>query len=147
MRRFLPPVTGSTPLLGMISPNYRLFLLGASSVLLLAIWLFFTKTRAGVVVRAAVQDAEMLERGVVSLWPCLLFAVLVVGLYALVVSYFSTARRGIYFALLTLIFAEVVYTFFRYTQTFGGSDGIQGLPAPSLAPGFAIDTPLRNYYL
>jgi branched-chain amino acid transport system permease protein len=95
----------------------------------------------------AYASAILLERGVVSLWVCLLAAVLVVGLYALVVSYFSTARRGIYFALLTLIFAEVVYTFFRYTQTFGGSDGIQGVPAPQLAPGFAIDTPLRNYYL
>src|SRR3989449_4365627 len=30
MRRILPPVTGSTPLLGMTYPNYRLFLLGAS---------------------------------------------------------------------------------------------------------------------
>jgi branched-chain amino acid transport system permease protein len=95
----------------------------------------------------AYATAILLERGVVSLWVCLLFAVLVVGLYALVVSYFSTARRGIYFALLTLIFAEVVYTFFRYTQTFGGSDGIQGVPAPRLIGDFAIDTPLRNYYL
>jgi branched-chain amino acid transport system permease protein len=95
----------------------------------------------------AYASAILLERGVVSLWVCLLAAVLLVGLYALVVSYFSTARRGIYFALLTLIFAEVVYTFFRYTQTFGGSDGIQGVAAPQLAPGFAIDTPLRNYYL
>ncbi len=95
----------------------------------------------------AYASAVLLERGVVSLWACLLFAVLVVGLYALVVGYFSTARRGIYFALLTLIFAEVVYTFFRYTQTFGGSDGIQGLPPPRLVGGFAIDTPMRNYYL
>ena len=72
----------------------------------------------------------------------------VVGLYALLVSYFATTRRGIYFALLTLIFAEVVYTFFRYTQTFGGSDGIQGLPARrACVPGVALDTPLRNYYL
>jgi len=78
---------------------------------------------------------------------CLAFAVLVVGLYALVVSFFATARRGIYFALLTLIFAEVVYTFFRYTQTFGGSDGIQGVPSPRLLGDFAIETPLRNYYL
>ena len=61
MRRILPPFTGSTPLLGMTYPNYRLFLLAASSFLLLAIWLFFTKTRAGVLVRAAVQDAEMLD--------------------------------------------------------------------------------------
>jgi branched-chain amino acid transport system permease protein len=61
MRRILPPFTGSTPLLGMAYPNYRLFLLAAASVLLLAIWLFFTRTRAGIVVRAAVQDAEMLD--------------------------------------------------------------------------------------
>lgn len=61
MRRILPPVTGSTPLLGMTYPNYRLFLLAASSLLLLAIWLFFTRTRAGILVRAAVQDAEMLD--------------------------------------------------------------------------------------
>jgi len=95
----------------------------------------------------AYSTAVLLERGVLSLWLCLGAAVLVVGAYALTVSYFATARRGIYFALLTLIFAEVVYTFFRYTQTFGGSDGIQGLPAPQIFPGVAVDTPARNYYL
>ena len=61
MRRVLPPFTGSTPLLGMTYPNYRLFLLAASSLILFALWLFFTRTRAGVIVRAAVQDAEMLD--------------------------------------------------------------------------------------
>ena len=61
MRRILPPFAGSTPLLGMTYPNYRLFLLAASSAILLALWLFFTRTRAGIVVRAAVQDAEMLD--------------------------------------------------------------------------------------
>jgi branched-chain amino acid transport system permease protein len=95
----------------------------------------------------AYATAVVLERGVLSLWVCLGAAVLVVGVYALVVSYFATARRGIYFALLTLIFAEVVYTFFRYTQTFGGSDGIQGLPDAHVLPGIAIDTPVRKYYL
>jgi branched-chain amino acid transport system permease protein len=95
----------------------------------------------------AYATAVLLERGVLSVWACVAFAVVVVGLYALVVSYFATARRGIYFALLTLIFAEVVYTFFRYTQTFGGSDGIQGLPDAALFPGVLIDTPARKYYL
>jgi branched-chain amino acid transport system permease protein len=95
----------------------------------------------------AYATAILLERGVLSLWACVPFAILVVGVYAVVVSYFATARRGIYFALLTLIFAEVVYTFFRYTQTFGGSDGIQGLPDATLLPGVAIDTPVRKYYL
>jgi branched-chain amino acid transport system permease protein len=95
----------------------------------------------------AYATAVLLERGVLSVWACIGFAIVVVGLYALVVSYFATARRGIYFALLTLIFAEVVYTFFRYTQTFGGSDGIQGLPDAALFPGVLIDTPTRKYYL
>jgi branched-chain amino acid transport system permease protein len=95
----------------------------------------------------AYSTAVLLERGVLSLWPCLGLAVVVVGAYALVVGYFATTRRGIYFALLTLIFAEVVYTFFRYTQAFGGSDGIQGLPAPQVLPGVAVDTPARIYYL
>ncbi len=95
----------------------------------------------------AYATAIVMERGVQSVWVCLGVAILVVGLYALVVSYFATARRGIYFALLTLIFAEVVYTFFRYTQTFGGSDGIQGLPDATLLPGLVIDTPARKYYL
>jgi branched-chain amino acid transport system permease protein len=95
----------------------------------------------------AYATAVLLERHVLSLWACLGFATVVVGLYALVVAYFATSRRGIYFALLTLIFAEVVYTFFRYTQTFGGSDGIQGLPEAMLLPGVPIDTPLKKYYL
>ncbi len=98
----------------------------------------------------AYSTAILLERGVRSLWLCLAAAVVLVGLYALLVSYFATTRRGIYFALLTLIFAEVVYTFFRYTMTFGGSDGIQGLEPPSLFPGVAasaLDSPLKNYYL
>ena len=95
----------------------------------------------------AYATAILLERGIHSVWACVAFAVVVVGLYALVVSYFATARRGIYFALLTLIFAEVVFTFFRYTQTFGGSDGIQGLPDATVLPGVALDTPLRKYYL
>lgn len=95
----------------------------------------------------AYATAVLLERGVLSLWLCLGFAAVVVAAYALTVSYFATARRGIYFALLTLIFAEVVYTFFRYTQTFGGSDGIQGLPPFEVAPGLAVDAPARLYYL
>ena len=95
----------------------------------------------------AYSTAVLLERGMLSLWLCLGFAAVVVVAYALTVSYFATARHGIYFALLTLIFAEVVYTFFRYTQTFGGSDGIQGLPDALLLPGVAIDTPIRKYYL
>ena len=45
----------------MTYPNYRLFLLAMAYLLLVGIWLFFTRARAGILVRAAVQDAEMLD--------------------------------------------------------------------------------------
>ena len=61
MRRIIEPISGGVPLLGMTYPKYRVFLLVTASLLLLAIWLFFTRTRAGILVRAAVQDAEMLD--------------------------------------------------------------------------------------
>ena len=61
MRRIIEPISGGVPLLGMTYPKYRVFLLVTASLLQLAIWLFFTRTRAGILVRAAVQDAEMLD--------------------------------------------------------------------------------------
>ena len=54
-------VQGAVPLLGMIYPRYRLFVLAFSALVMLALWLFFTRTRAGIIVRAAVQDSEMLD--------------------------------------------------------------------------------------
>ncbi len=55
------PFPGVVSLLGMTYPTYRLFVLGFSGLVLGALWLFFTRTRAGLLVRAAVQDPEMLD--------------------------------------------------------------------------------------
>ncbi|HYB73722.1 MAG TPA: branched-chain amino acid ABC transporter permease [Candidatus Sulfotelmatobacter sp.] len=82
-----------------------------------------------------------------SLWVSLLVMAVVVGAYALIVSYFATTRRGIYFALLTLIFAEVVHRIFFYTYAFGASDGIQGLDPVTILPGVPVDTPTKIYYV
>ena len=81
-----------------------------------------------------------------SLWAGLAAMVVVVGIYALIVSYFAITRRGIYFALLTLVFAEVVHRIFFYTYAFGGSDGIQGLDPVTLAPGVPLNAPWKVYY-
>ena len=83
---------------------------------------------------------------ITSLWVALVGMAVVVAAYALVVAYFATTRRGIYFALLTLIFAEVVHRIFFYTYAFGGSDGLQGLEPVTLWPEVRLDTPTKIYY-
>lgn len=52
---------GSVPLLGITYPTYRLMVFAFAILVMMALWLFFTRTRAGIMVRAAVQDSEMLD--------------------------------------------------------------------------------------
>lgn len=42
-------------------PLYRLFLIGATVVLVLALWLFLEKTRYGLIIRAGSRDAEIVR--------------------------------------------------------------------------------------
>ena len=50
---------GSTNLFGTIYPSYRIFLLVLGIVVALLVWLFFARTRAGLVIRAVAQNNEM----------------------------------------------------------------------------------------
>jgi branched-chain amino acid transport system permease protein len=88
--------------------------------------------------------------GVQSLWIGLaagMGAALVAGV---IVGYLCLRRRGIYFAMLTLAFGQMIFFgAFHMSQWTGGDDGLRGIPRlPLELPGIAIalDTPLRLYY-
>jgi len=53
------PIAGASELLGVVLPNYRLFLLGVGSVLIAATWLLVYRTPFGAMVRAAAFDRDM----------------------------------------------------------------------------------------
>jgi branched-chain amino acid transport system permease protein len=57
-----PPIlSGSVPLLGGQYPAYRLFILGVSALLCLAMALVLLRTRIGIIIRSAVSDGEMVS--------------------------------------------------------------------------------------
>lgn len=58
-----PPsaLSGTFQLLGARYPVYSLFVMGAAVVAMLGLWLFFVRTRAGRIVRAAAIDRRMAE--------------------------------------------------------------------------------------
>jgi branched-chain amino acid transport system permease protein len=61
--QFEPPpwLFGATPLpIVRAYPTYRLVLLGTAAVIGLALWVFLTKTRVGMMIRAGVDDRGML---------------------------------------------------------------------------------------
>ncbi len=64
---------------------------------------------------------------------------------ALPIGYLSIRTRGIYFAMVTLAFAEMVfYVVNEWRPVTGGENGLQGIPR--LFPGLDLNNPLVYYY-
>ena len=53
------PITGASEVLGVMFPNYRLFLMMFGALLIFAVWLLIYKTSIGSIVRAATLDRNM----------------------------------------------------------------------------------------
>ncbi|MBY4595986.1 branched-chain amino acid ABC transporter permease [Ottowia caeni] len=60
----------------------------------------------------------------VSLWWTLPVAVLAAGAAALVIGFFVVRTKGIYFIMVTMAFAQMVFFLFFDNRALGGSDGI-----------------------
>jgi branched-chain amino acid transport system permease protein len=61
-----------------------------------------------------------------------LFATACSGLLALVTGLLAIRRQGIYFAMITLAFSQMVFFFYLQTPFTGGEDGIQSVPRGKL---------------
>jgi len=80
-----------------------------------------------------------------------MFAAAVVGaLIAFIIGWVSIRRHGIYFAMLTLAFNEVIYfTIFELKDLTGGDDGLRGVHRPDVGVGplsFSVQEPLSFYF-
>jgi branched-chain amino acid transport system permease protein len=71
---------GSVPILGAVFPIYRLALMAAGCVIAVLLWLFIERTRLGAVVRAGVDDPEMV-RGIGIDLPNVFSAIFALGAY------------------------------------------------------------------
>jgi branched-chain amino acid transport system permease protein len=85
-----------------------------------------------------------------NIWFSLLCALFIGGVTAFILGYMCIKRRGIYFAMLTLAFAQLLYFVgFQWVDLTGGDNGLRNIPAVPLSIfGFSIDiySPLRFYF-
>jgi branched-chain amino acid transport system permease protein len=85
-----------------------------------------------------------------SLWLALGMGLGAAVVGGVVVGFFCLRRRGIYFAMLTLAFAQLLYFVgFHLSDLTGGDDGLRGITVPALAlPGLRIplDRSVVFYY-
>ncbi|MFJ1301251.1 branched-chain amino acid ABC transporter permease [Pseudomonadota bacterium AL_CKDN230030165-1A_HGKHYDSX7] len=83
-------------------------------------------------------------------WPTelgLLFGMVVAGALGLLMGALAIRRSGIYFAMITLALAQMVYFFFLQARFTGGEDGLQGVPRGTLLGFIDLSKDLNLYYL
>jgi branched-chain amino acid transport system permease protein len=80
-----------------------------------------------------------------NLWTTLPAAVLACAGFALVTGLLVLRTRGIYFIMVTLAFAQMLYFVFHDTQLGGGSDGIYIYVKPEMKIGDTVRVDLENF--
>jgi branched-chain amino acid transport system permease protein len=84
--------------------------------------------------------------GVTSLWIAWPAAIVVAALAALVIGAISLRTRGVYFIMITLAFAQMMYYVFVSMKAYGGDDGLS-MPARSTGLGLSLSNDFVWYYL
>ena len=84
--------------------------------------------------------------GVTNLWIAWPLAVAAAALAALVIGAISLRTRGVYFIMITLAFAQMMYYVFVSLKAYGGDDGLS-LPSRSTGLGVSLSNDLAWYYL
>jgi branched-chain amino acid transport system permease protein len=114
------------------------FILGYGGMVALGHAAFFG---AGAYV-AAILSTQGLQQAWLG-WP---IAMLVSAALALIVGVISLRTRGVYFIMITLAFAQMVFYLFISLRQYGGEDGIN-LSAPLQLPGLNLADSTTSYYV
>jgi branched-chain amino acid transport system permease protein len=88
------------------------------------------------------------EGSAVSIWWTLPLAVLASSLAALIIGFFVVRTHGIYFIMVTMAFAQMVYFLFFDNKGLGGSDGlyINFKPSTSIFGMSTFDLDNKNHF-
>ena len=144
----LLPVEGGDFYLGMLSQMMILAIFAMSLDLLQGVTGLVSLGHAAFFGIAGYALAFMTPQDApIALWWSLPLAAAGAGLAALIIGFFVVRTHGIYFIMVTMAFAQMVYFLFFDNKALGGSDGIYVTFRPdATALGIDLDNKLVFYY-
>jgi branched-chain amino acid transport system permease protein len=89
----------------------------------------------------------LLQEGVTSAWLAWPLAVGATALVALVVGFISLRTQGVYFIMITLAFAQMLYYLVTSLKAYGGDDGLSLMARSSFGLGLDLAHDKTFYYL
>jgi branched-chain amino acid transport system permease protein len=144
----LLPIAGSDFYLGMLAQMMILAIFAMSLDLLQGVTGLVSLGHAAFFGLAGYALAFMTPADApIALWWSLPLAALAAGLAALIIGFFVVRTHGIYFIMVTMAFAQMVYFLFFDNKGLGGSDGIYVNFRPdATALGIDLDNKTTFYY-
>ncbi len=130
-----------------VASRILIFALAASSLnLILGFGGMVSFGHAAFVGVGAYTVGILMQHGVLSAWLGWPAAVLTAALFALLIGAISLRTRGVYFIMITLAFAQMLYYLMMSLKTYGGDDGLS-LPGRSeVGWGLDLGQDLHFYY-
>jgi branched-chain amino acid transport system permease protein len=89
----------------------------------------------------------LMAEGVTSAWIAWPVAVALAALFALVIGAISLRTRGVYFIMITLAFAQMIYYIFISVKAYGGEDGLNLATRSAVGFGLNLKDDVTFYYL
>lgn len=131
-----------------VASRILIFALAASSLnLILGFGGMVSFGHAAFVGMGAYTVGILMQGGVVSAlasWPA---AMLIGGLLALVIGMISLRTHGVYFIMITLAFAQMLFYFMISLKQYGGEDGMSLATRPDLGPGIDLASDVHFYFV
>ncbi len=142
---FVAQATGQEFYIG-VAARILIFALAATSLnLILGFGGMVSFGHAAFLGIGAYSVAVLMFHGVTSAWIAWPLAVLVSALFALVIGFISLRTKGVYFIMITLAFAQMLYYVAVSVKAYGGDDGLAMAARSDVLAGFDMAND-RNFY-
>ena len=89
----------------------------------------------------------LMQEGVASAWIAWPAAIVTAGLSAAIIGAICLRTRGVYFIMITLAFAQMMYYVFVSLRSYGGEDGFTLARRSTTGLGFDLKNDLTFYYI
>jgi branched-chain amino acid transport system permease protein len=95
----------------------------------------------------AYSVAILIQNGIASAWIAWPLAILLTALVSLLIGWVSLRTQGVYFIMITLAFAQMLYYLIISLKAYGGDDGLSLAARSSVGGGIDLSNDVHLYYL
>lgn len=95
----------------------------------------------------AYSVAILMQNGIASAWPAWPLAILASALVSLLIGWVSLRTQGVYFIMITLAFAQMLYYLVISLKAYGGDDGLSLAGRSAVGAGIDLSNDVHLYYV